>query len=397
MQIIVVGCGKVGRTITTQLIQENNNVTVIDTNASLIRNISTNYDVMGIVGNGSSFTVLSQADLEHADMLIAVTESDEVNLLTCVIAKLNNTRCHTIARVRSPHYSAERHFLQRGLNLSMTINPELEAAKEIARLLNFPQAIEIFSFAKDRIDMLRFRVPRNSPLLGKSLKALAPLTTNLLVCIIERNNKIMVPHGDTVIQAGDILTIIAMPADAQEFFKKIGVRTNKCKDVMIVGGGDITYYLSKILRDNRINVKIIEKDMDRCEELVEGLPGVTVDFGDVIEGLQLDSVVNPKKLTAQQIVQYVRAAGNSMESNVETLYRLMNGRVEALEFLIDKESMIIGQKLVDMKIKEGVLIAGIVRNGRLIIPGGQDEFHVGDTVIVVTVHLGFHDIYNILA
>lgn len=397
MQIIVVGCGKIGRTITTQLIQENNNVTVIDTNASLIRNISTNYDVMGIVGNGSSFTVLSQADLEHADMLIAVTESDEVNLLTCVIAKLNNTRCHTIARVRSPHYSAERHFLQRGLNLSMTINPELEAAKEIARLLNFPQAIEIFSFAKDRIDMLRFRVPRNSPLLGKSLKALAPLTTNLLVCIIERNNKIMVPHGDTVIQAGDILTIIAMPADAQEFFKKIGVRTNKCKDVMIVGGGDITYYLSKILRDNRINVKIIEKDMDRCEELVEGLPGVTVDFGDVIEGLQLDSVVNPKKLTAQQIVQYVRAAGNSMESNVETLYRLMNGRVEALEFLIDKESMIIGQKLVDMKIKEGVLIAGIVRNGRLIIPGGQDEFHVGDTVIVVTVHLGFHDIYNILA
>lgn len=275
MQIIVVGCGKVGRTITTQLIQENNNVTVIDTNASLIRNISTNYDVMGIVGNGSSFTVLSQADLEHADMLIAVTESDEVNLLTCVIAKLNNTRCHTIARVRSPHYSAERHFLQRGLNLSMTINPELEAAKEIARLLNFPQAIEIFSFAKDRIDMLRFRVPRNSPLLGKSLKALAPLTTNLLVCIIERNNKIMVPHGDTVIQAGDILTIIAMPADAQEFFKKIGVRTNKCKDVMIVGGGDITYYLSKILRDNRINVKIIEKDMTAVKnwwKACRGLP-----------------------------------------------------------------------------------------------------------------------------
>ena len=215
--------------------------------------------------------------------------------------------------------------------------------------------------------------------------------------------------------------------------------------------GNIPEAMSKILRDNRINVKIIEKDMDRCEELVEGLPGVTVDcgdgteeellkeehienmdgfvactgmdevnailsmyalkqmegkvvtkvnhvdFGDVIEGLQLDSVVNPKKLTAQQIVQYVRAAGNSMESNVETLYRLMNGRVEALEFLIDKESMIIGQKLVDMKIKEGVLIAGIVRNGRLIIPGGQDEFHVGDTVIVVTVHLGFHDIYNILA
>ena len=452
MQIIIVGCGKVGRSIAVQLIQEDNNVTIIDMDPTIIKNISTTYDVMGIVGNGSSFNVLDKADLAHTDMLIAVTESDEVNLLTCVIAKLNNDKCHTIARVRSPHYSAERHFLMNGLNLSMTINPEMEAAKEITRLLNFPSAIEIFSFAKDRIDMLRFRVPSDSPLIGLSLREISARTTdNLLVCIVERNKDIIVPDGNTMIEQGDVLTIIAMPSVAQKFFKTIGVRTNKCKNVMIVGGGDITYYLAKMLQNNHMDVKIIEKDMARCEELADDLPGVTVDcgdgsekalldeeridnmdgfvactgidevnailslyamkrmkgkvvtklnhvdFGDVMENLQLDSIVNPKELTAQQIVQYVRAAGNSMESNVETMYRLLNGRVEALEFYIDKDCTMKGQTLATMRIKQGVLIAGIVRNGQLIIPGGQDEFKTGDTVIVVTVHLGFQDISDILA
>ena len=451
MQIIVVGCGKVGRSIVAQLSKEDNNVTVIDTNAQIIRNISTNYDVMGIVGNGSSFTILDQADLAHTDMIIAVTERDEVNLLTCVIAKLNNNKIHTVARVRSPQYAGELAKLQKGLDLTMTINPEMEAAKEISRLLNFPSAIEIFSFARNRIDLLRFRVPSISVLVGRSLKDISDLTTNLLVCIIERNSNIMVPNGDTVIQQGDVLTIIAMPRDAQNFFKKIGVRTNKCRNVMIVGGGQLSFYLSKLLLNNHVNVTIVERDMERCEELVNALPGVTVDcgdgtekelleeehlenmdgfvactgldevntilslyamkhvgrkvvtkvnhvdFGDVIEGLQLDSIVNPKELTAQKIVHYVRAAGNSLESNVETLYKLMNGRVEALEFLLEKKSSIIGVKLADLNLKSNVLIAGIVRDGRLIIPGGQDAFQVGDTVIVVTTHLGFHEIFNILA
>lgn len=451
MQIIVVGCDKVGRSIVAQLSKEDNNVTVIDTNAQIIRNISTNYDVMGIVGNGSSFTILDQADLAHTDMIIAVTERDEVNLLTCVIAKLNNNKIHTVARVRSPQYAGELAKLQKGLDLTMTINPEMEAAKEISRLLNFPSAIEIFSFARNRIDLLRFRVPPISVLVGRSLKDISDLTTNLLVCIIERNSNIMVPNGDTVIQQGDVLTIIAMPRDAQNFFKKIGVRTNKCRNVMIVGGGQLSFYLSKLLLNNHVNVTIVERDMERCEELVNALPGVTVDcgdgtekelleeehlenmdgfvactgldevntilslyamkhvgrkvvtkvnhvdFGDVIEGLQLDSIVNPKELTAQKIVHYVRAAGNSLESNVETLYKLMNGRVEALEFLLEKKSSIIGVKLADLNLKSNVLIAGIVRDGRLIIPGGQDAFQVGDTVIVVTTHLGFHEIFNILA
>ena len=451
MQIIVVGCGKVGRSIVAQLSKEDNNVTVIDTNAQIIRNISTNYDVMGIVGNGSSFTILDQADLAHTDMIIAVTERDEVNLLTCVIAKLNNNKIHTVARVRSPQYAGALAKLQKGLDLTMTINPEMEAAKEISRLLNFPSAIEIFSFARNRIDLLRFRVPPISVLVGRSLKAISDLTTNLLVCIIERNSNIMVPNGDTVIQQGDVLTIIAMPRDAQNFFKKIGVRTNKCRNVMIVGGGQLSFYLSKLLLNNHANVTIVERDMKRCEELVNALPGVTVDcgdgtekelleeehlenmdgfvactgldevntilslyamkhvgrkvitkvnhvdFGDVIEGLQLDSIVNPKELTAQKIVHYVRAAGNSLESNVETLYKFMNGRVEALEFLLEKKSSIIGVKLADLNLKSNVLIAGIVRDGRLIIPGGQDAFQVGDTVIVVTTHLGFHEIFNILA
>ena len=449
MKIVIVGAGKVGVALTRHL-SVDNKVTVIDQNPHLVENIINIYDVMGVCGNGASYDVQKEADVEHTELLIATTSSDEINILTCLVAKKLGVQ-HTIARIRNPEYEKQLRFMREELGLSMTINPEMEAAKEISRLLNFPSAIEIVSFAKDRIDMLRFRVPASSVLIGRSLKDIADLTVNLLVCIIERNSNILVPDGNTVIQEGDILTIIAMPRDAQAFFKKIGVRTNKCKSVMIVGGGQLSYYLAKMLLKSHTDVTIIERDMARCEELVEALPGATidcgdgteeellkeehlesmdgfvactgmdevnailslyalkhmgkkvvtkvnhVDFGDVIEGLQLDSIVNPKELTAQQIVQYVRAAGNSMESNVETLYRLMNGRVEALEFLLDKESPIIGPKLAEMQIKKNVLIAGIVREGKLIIPGGQDAFQVGDTVIVVTTNLGFHDIENILA
>ena len=450
MQIIIVGDGKVGVALTEQLSSEGHDITVIDSNPKVLEQSLESYDVMVVHGNGASIGVLKEAGVEDAHLLIAATSRDETNLLTCIVAKKLGAK-HTIARVRNPEYAEQLVLMRDELGLSMTINPELEAAKEMTRLLNFPTAIDIFSFAKDRIDMLRFRVPQRSMLIGISLKQLAQLTTNnLLICIIERNSEIIVPNGDTVIMSGDILTIMAMPSDVEEFFRKIGVKTNKAENVMIVGGGATSYYLAKLLSSRNIHVTIIEKDMKRCEELVDALPDVTVDcgdgtdrqlldeehlenmdgfvactgidevnailslyvmnrvkkkvvtklnhvdFGELLDNLHLDSVINPKEITAQKIVQYVRAAGNSMESNVETLYRLMNGRVEAMEFFIDKDSLVTGQKLVDMKIKDGVIIAGILRGGRLIIPGGQDEFRIGDTVIVVTTHIGFHDIYNIL-
>ncbi len=383
-------------------------------------------------------------------MVIAVTQSDEVNLLTCVIAKQKQDCC-TIARVRNPIYSEERQFLCSELKLSMTINPEYEAAREMSRLLHFPSAIEVDTFAGGRIELLRFKLPADSMLCGRALKDIpAKISKSVLICIVERGEGIVIPNGDYVVEGGDVLTVILQPGSADYFFQTIGVRTNRVDNVMIVGGGEITYYLAQILQNSGIEVKIIEKNEQRCELLSEQFPEITVDcadgtdevilreerldkmdafisctgideinailslfaqehvrrktitklnhvdFNDVIEKLQLDSVVNPKYLTAQNIVQFVRATSNSMGSNVETLYRLMNNRVEALEFMIHKESRVTGVPLMDMKLKESILIAGIVRDGELIIPGGQDSFQVGDAVIIITTHLGFDDIYDIL-
>lgn len=450
MQIIVVGCGKVGRTLAAQLSEEDNNVTVIDTDPEVVRDVAETYDVMGIEGNGTSYRVLQEADLEHTDLLIAVTASDEVNLLCCVVAK-RQADVRTIARVRNPIYSTESAFLRKELQLSMTINPELEAAREISRLLRFPNAIEIDSFSKEKIDLLRFKLPEGSLMVGKPMHEFShQIEENVLVCIAERGDDIIIPKGNFVPQAGDVLTVITEPAQTEKFFRRIGIRTNRVKNVLVVGGGGITFYLTEILLKMGIDVKIIEKNVKRCEELSDLFPDATVDlgdgssqdilaeerledmdafvactgldevnaiislyaqtkvrtkvvtkmnhieFGDVIKSLHLDSIINPRALTAQKILQYVRAMSNSMDSNMETLYRLLDGRVEAMEFTIHAPSRVTGIKLADMEIKDNVLIAGIVRNGKLIICGGQDEFKVGDSVIVITTNLGFHDLLDIL-
>lgn len=450
MQIVIVGCGKVGRALAAQLSGEDNNVTVVDTNGDVVKTVANYYDVMGVAGNGASYSVLAEADIEHTDVLIAVTHNDEVNLLCCVVAR-KAANCHTIARVRNPVYSEERAFLRKELGLSMIINPEYAAAQEIARLLRFPSAIEIDSFSKGRIEMLRFRVPAASMLNGLALRELPQrLPMDVLICAAERGEEVLIPDGNFVIRSGDLLSMIAIPGNAAAFFKKVGISTNQVKNTMIIGGGEITYYLSKLLLNMGIRVKIIEKRRERCEELSDLLPKATIicgdgsdrellreehleqmdslvagtdmdeeniilslyardrvrakvvtklnhlDFNDVIHSLDLDSLIYPKNIAAEYILQYVRAIGNSMGSNVETLYKLMDGRVEALEFLVHKNSDLAGIRLQDMRLKRNLLIAGIGRKGRLIIPGGQDEFLPGDSVIVVTTDSGFQDIHDIL-
>ena len=450
MQIIIVGCGKVGRALAAQLSGEDSNVTVVDTNGDVVKTVANYYDVMGVAGNGASYSVLAEADIEHTDVLIAVTHNDEVNLLCCVVAR-KAANCHTIARVRNPVYSEERAFLRKELGLSMIINPEYAAAQEIARLLRFPSAIEIDSFSKGRIEMLRFRVPAASMLDGLALRELPQrLPMDVLICAAERGEEVLIPDGNFVIRSGDLLSMIAIPGNAAAFFKKVGISTNQVKNTMIIGGGEITYYLSKLLLNMGIRVKIIEKRRERCEELSDLLPKATIicgdgsdrellreehleqmdslvagtdmdeeniilslyardrvrakvvtklnhlDFNDVIHSLDLDSLIYPKNIAAEYILQYVRAIGNSMGSNVETLYKLMDGRVEALEFLVHKNSDLAGIRLRDMRLKRNLLIAGIGRKGRLIIPGGQDEFLPGDSVIVVTTDSGFQDIHDIL-
>ncbi len=450
MQIIIVGCGKVGIALTEQLSREEHNITIIDNNYDTVKVVSGTYDVMGIAGNGASYKTLMDADIEHTDMLIAVTESDELNLLCCVIAK-KASNCHTIARVRNPIYSAERKFIKQELGLSMIINPEFAAAREIARLLRFPSAIEIDSFSKGRIEILRFRVPQGSKLSGFALKDISGrMQCDILVCVAQHGNQILIPDGNYVVQEGDLLSIIATPGNASDFFRKIGIHTNQVHNTMIVGGGDITYYLTMLLQNMGVRVKILEKDRRRCEELSELLPKAIIihgdgsdqellneehleqmesfvactdmdeeniilslyakdkvkckvvtkinhlDFNDVIHALELDSLVYPKHITAEIILQYVRAMENSVGSNVETLYKLVDDRVEALEFVIRKESPITGVKLQDLRFKKNILLACINHNGKILIPGGQDSIAVGDSVIVVTTHSGLQDIHDIL-
>lgn len=451
MKIIIVGCGKVGTALTAQLSREDNNVTVIDTDYDVIRNVSNMYDVMGIAGNGASYSVLQEADIEHADLMIAVTKSDEMNLLCCVIAK-QAADCHTIARVRNPIYREERDFIRRKLGLSMIINPEHAAAMEIARLLRFPSAIEIDSFSRGRVEMMRFKVPQNSRLAGFALKDLSgAMQSDILVCAAERNDEVYIPDGNFIIREGDSLSIIATPQNAVDFFRRIGVRINQVRSTMIVGGGDITYYLAKSLESTGVDVKIIEKNRNRAEALSELLPKATIiygdgsdrellreeciqdmdsfvactdmdeeniilslyaknmvsskvvtkinhlEFNDVIHSLNLDSLIYPKHITAEYILQYVRAMKNSIGSNVETLYKLMDDRVEALEFQIHQNCRLVGIRLQDMKTRPNLLVAAISRQGKVIIPGGQDCFEVGDSVIVVTTVNGLQDIHEILS
>ena len=439
MQIIVVGCGKVGRNIVTQLIKENNNVTVIDTNADLIHHISTNYDVMGIIGNGSSFNVLRQADLKHADMLIAVTESDEVNLLTCVIAKLNNSGCHTIARVRSPHYSEESHFLQKGLNLSMTINPELAAAREIHHLLQFPSFLKRDSFAKGRVEIVEIHVGEDSKLAGIPLNRLYEIArVRVLVCVVERGGTVHIPDGSFTLQAGDNIYVTADSQDLAQLIKHLGIVKQKVRNAIIVGGSRIAYYLAMRCLHAGLGVKIIEQNHERCVELAELLPSAVIieadgsrqdilaaegisstdavitltnmdeenliismyashigvpkvitkvnrtEYVEAFKSMGIDTFISPKALCSTDIVRYVRAMQNTTGGSVITLHRMVEGKAEALEFRASETTRHLGETLLDIQLKPEILIACITHKGRTIIPRGSDVFQAGDTVIVVT-------------
>lgn len=450
MKIIIVGCGKVGKTLAEELNKEDNEVTVIDRQYASVEEISNKFDVMGVVGNGASYKTQMEAGIEKADILIAVTGSDELNLLCCLIAKRAGN-CQTIARVRNPEYSAEIGFVKEALGLAMTINPEFAAAQEIARVLRFPSAIKIDTFAKGRVEMLKFRVPAQSRLDGMLVMSIAPkLGADVLVCAVERGGEIFIPKGDFRLQEKDVLSIIADPKKASDFFKKIGIETHQVKDTMIVGGGDTAYYLAKLLLPTGIDVKLIERDERRCSTLSELLPKAQIihadgseqivlieegvgqaeafvaltnideenvmlslfarsqtkgkiatkinrmDFDRVIKELDLDTTVYPKKITAQYILQFVRAMKNSIGCNVETMYRILDDKAEALEFVVRENSELPGVPLEQLQIKENTLVACIIRGRKIIIPRGKDVMQVGDSVVIVTTTLGLKDIRDVI-
>ena len=450
MHIIIVGCGRVGQTLAEKLNSDGNDVTVIDMQAEKVKAITDRCDVMGVIGNGATPTVQRDAGIETADLFIAVTNSDELNLLCCMIAKKEGN-CQTIARVKNPEYSSETSYLKEELDLAMVINPEYAAAEEIARVLRFPAAIKIEPFAKGKVELIKFKLPVNNEIVGMSVKEVVmKYHVAVLVCTVERGDEAYIANGDFVFAEKDVISIVASPKNANDFFTKINYKGHSIKDALIVGGGVLTHYLCNILERSSISLKVIEKDLAKCEELCTLWPKIDVingnpadqellleegieqagafvalahldeenillslfakevgkgklitrinrtDYDSVINRLELDTTICPKNVTSDIILQHVRAMKNSMGSNVETLYNIIPDKVEASEFIVKENSPIAGKPLMDLKFKENILIASISRGDSVIIPRGQDIIEVGDAVVIVSKQLGLHDVTDVL-
>ncbi len=450
MNIIIVGCSRVGETLAAELVNEDNNITMIDLSSEKIKDITARYDVMGIAGNGAIHQTQIDAGIDSADLFIAVTDSDELNLLCCMIAKKNGS-CRVIARVVSPEYSTEAAYLKSELGLEMIINPELESAKEIARILRFPSAMKIETFSGGKVELLTFKLPDSSPMAEMLLKdVITKFKVNVLISTVERDGEAYIPNGNFVFKGKDIISIVASHRDAYDFFSKINYKTDAVNDAIILGGGDITHYLCSML-SREISLKVIDNDYEVCEELSKAFKRVTVingdetdqdllieegavdcdafisltgrdeknillslfakksgsgkiitkinraDYDDIVKHLDLDSSIYPKTITSDIILRYVRAMKNTFGSNVETMYNVIKGKVEASEFKVNSGSPISAAPLMELHFKKDVLVAAILRRGEVIIPRGYDVILPGDSVIIVTKILGLRDISDVLA
>ena len=450
-RIIVVGAGKVGKTITRRLTDEGHNLVVIDRSESKLEELSNQCDCMLLTGSGASHQTLEEAGITDSDLMIAVTDSDELNLLCCTIAKQFNPDISTIARVRNPDYGNEIPYLMNRLAIDRIINPEFEAAVDAARLLFLPAAISINSFAHGTAEIVKIEIPEGSILDEKSIAYLGKNITNDLVIVgVERDGELTIPNGDFVLKSGDIISFVSSRKVCIQFLKRIGFNSRSVHNTMIIGGGKSAYYLADQLLKSGIYVKIIEKSHARCEELSVLLPKAMVIHGDgtesgvleeagiattdalvaltgideenimltlhakqvskakvvtkinritftkVINNLNLGSVIYPKYITAENIITYVRAKQASIGSNVETMYQLQDGQAEAIEFKVKDTPSINGIPLKDLKLRPGVIVSFIIHDGQLIIPTGTDCISEGDNVMIVTSHKGFTDLTDIL-
>ena len=449
MKIVIVGCGKFGTSIASELNLAGHNIVVIDINRAAVTRLSDSIDGMGIEGNGATYETLSEAGAGDADLVIAVTARDEVNLYTCLMARTCGCP-NTIARVRNPEYTNDLFRVKDILGLSMFINPELTAAVEISRLLRFSGALEIDSFSKGMFELIKVGVPKNSPLVDRAISRIDILRGKVRICTVERDNEVYIPNGEFVIRAGDRISIASKPEIAAKFFKKAELNIARSRDVMILGGGKISYYLAQRLLKAGVNVKIIEKNAQRCEELSEMLHDAVIIHGDcmdqdlllsegvehtdgvaalmdydeenilismyikniskakaitkvnnahfdsIIDQIDLECVINPKKIAGEYIARYVRAVQNSLGSNVETLYRLHEDRVEALEFRAKSGSRVLNKPLAELSLKDDLQIICIARKGRIILPVGSDMILPDDSVVIITKHKGLSDLNDIL-
>ena len=450
MKIVIIGSGKLGRTLAEQLIQENHDIIVVDENVSKLQNVVDRLDIMGINGNGATIPVLREAGVDDADLVIAATAEDELNLLACLIAKRVGAR-NTIARVRNPEYIDVMSLVKQDLGLSLSINPELACALEMSRVLKFPSMITVDTFAKGRVEILQFEILKDSPLAGMKLRDISKFRKKILVCAVERDDgELYIPTGEFQIEAGDHVSIVGDSTDIPKFLSQIGMIEDKIQNIIIVGGGRIGYYLANQLIESDVNVTLVENNLTRCQQLAELLPKAEIIYGDgtdqqllveigaesadafaaltgfdeenimmslyvgsmskakritkvtripftkVIAQLNVGSVFFPVLIAAENIIRYVRAMQNSYGSNVETLCRIIDGKAEALEFYVNENSHLVDIPLMDLELKKNVLIGTINREGQIIIPGGSDVIKPKDTVIVVTTIRGLNALEDIL-
>ena len=450
MRIIIVGAGTVGTVICTRLAQEHHNITLIDHNVAVLNEMNTKFDVIGVEGNGASVSTLRKAGADKADLLIAVTNQDELNILCCASAKKLGTK-HTIARVRNPEYSELMQMIKQDLNLSLTINPELAVAKEISRMLRFPFATKVDTCYHGRVELAELVIDEGSPLCGMTMAQLhTKLNLRFLICGVLRQGKAYIPKGDFILAAGDQVCVTAHDEELVNFFKAIGAYKHPVKDVLIVGGGRMTYYLLNHLQKTKIRATVIEPDKTLCRGLAERFDcnvirddgtnqsvlkeeGIAkadaflalssedeenaivslyaktqgtkkiitlisaMQYVDLFKGMGLDGIVSPKYSTSNEILRYVRSLAVTKDIEIESLHKLMEDSFEALECVI-KEPVegITGIPLKNLKLRRDVLIASIVHKDKIVIPSGNDKMESGDTVILFTTGVEINDIKDIL-
>lgn len=438
MKIVIVGDGKVGYTLAKQLTREGHDIVVIDSNKNVLQESLVTLDVMVVHGNGASLKVQKEAGVENCDLVISATSADEINLLCCFIArKLGHA--HTIARVRNPEYSEQLFFLKEEMGLSMMINPERTAANEIFRLLQFPSFMKRDSFAKGKVEIVEIVLKEGGDLDGKQLQDLYQIAkVRVLVCAVERDGQVYIPDGNFRLKIEDKIYVTAPTNDLAELIKHMGLETHRIKDVMIIGGSNIAYYLASDLIATGVSVKLIENKHSRCMDLAEKLPKASIieadgcnqavllsegiehtnavvtltnideenllvsmyanylnvpkvvtkinrtEYNEVFRGKGIDCVVSPKLLTSNDIVRYVRAMQNTSGGSMITLHRLVDDKVEALEFLVTQDTHYLGQTLLQVSLKPNILIACINRGGKILIPNGDTTIELDDTIIVVT-------------
>lgn len=451
MNIIISGCGKIGVTILQSLVAEGHDVTALDINAAVVDEIANIHDVMGVCGNCTDCETLKDARVSETELFVAVTGSDEINMLSCFLAKRMGAK-HTIARIRNPEYNySSLVFLRQQLDLSMAINPEQLAAQELYNILKFPSAVKIETFSRRDFEMIEVRLKPDSPLDGMNLITMREkYKAKVLICAVQRDNDVFIPNGNFVLKGGDKLGITATPAEIMKFFKALNVYQKQAKDIMILGGSRTAYYLAKMLVNGGSNVKIIDQDPEVCRRFCDDIPKATVIMGDgaqqellleegikdtqafvsltgideenilisvfastlnvpksiakvnkeelftLAQNLGLETIISPKKIISDVLVRYARALNNSFSSNVETLYHLMDGKAEAIEFRVSAEFEKLNVPIKDLNLKSDIIIAGIIRERKPMIPTGDDVILANDRVIVIAADQRLQELSDII-